>query len=68
MIATMPPPKKKSGKRPLQMLLRLDGETAEALAAFIAAQEVPPKRNPVVVSAVRQFLAKQGHWPPKPAK
>lgn len=65
--ATMPPPKKKPAKKALQMLLRLDGATADALAAYIAAQTVPPKRNPVVVAAIRHFLQGQGFWPPKSA-
>jgi hypothetical protein len=67
MTETMPAPKKKKpGKSPRHtMLVRLDTPTYEALTAYIAAQEVPPKRNPVVVSALRQFLARHNLWPPK---
>lgn len=62
MHATMPPPKKTK-----TMLLRMDPATASALAAYIAAQDVPPKRNPVVIAALRRFLAERGHWPlPRP--
>lgn len=64
---TMPAPKKPKPDRndPQSFLLRLDGATAGALAAFIAGQQVPPKRNPVVVAALRRFLAEHGYWPPK---
>jgi hypothetical protein len=55
-------------KQPHTMLLRLDPATAEALNAYIAGQTVPPKRNPVVVTAVRRFLAEHGYWPPKPSR
>ena len=67
MPATMPPPKKKkpNGKNRHAMLLRLDSATAAALESFISSQPVPPKRNPVIVSALRQFLAQHGYWPPK---
>jgi hypothetical protein len=64
MTETMPPPKKNKNPSPVTVLLRMDGPTAAALNAFIMSQEVPPKRNPVVISALREFLAKRGHWPP----
>jgi hypothetical protein len=63
----MPKPKKDKNEpeQPHTMLLRLDRATWAALAAYLASHDVPPKRNPVVVSALRRFLADRGFWPPK---
>lgn len=71
--ATMPPPKKKPASKrqpnPNVIFLTLDDETAQALVAYIDAQEVPPERTTVALTALRQFLAAKGFLklPPRPS-
>jgi hypothetical protein len=62
---TMATPKKDKAEKPepVTVLMRIDGPTAAALQSYITSQDTPPKRNPVLVSALREFLAKRGHWP-----
>jgi cytochrome c553 len=68
MLNTMPPRKKPSRKEPNPnaVFVRLDDETAEALAAFIKSQKVAPERPAVIVHALRAFLTSEGFL--KPAK
>jgi len=47
------------------LYLRLDPQTFEALMNYISAQETPPEKNTVGLVALRQFLAKHGHYPPR---
>lgn len=59
----------KSPKRPKpegvpSLYLRLDPQTFEALMNYINAQETPPEKNTVGLVALRQFLARHGHYPP----
>ena len=63
MLATMPPKKKPAKKpaNPNNVFLRVDDETANALAAYIEKQEVPPERTTVIVTALRHFLAERGY-------
>lgn len=69
MIAGMskqPAKKPKRDKESVPVVyLRLDDDTDTALRAYIAAQEVPPDRAAVGMTALRQFLAKHGVYPPK---
>ncbi len=66
MLTTMPPPKKKPGrvgrkpKNPGMLMLRLDADTVAALEAYIVAQEVPPERTAVGLTALRRFLSDKG--------
>ena len=55
--------------KPPPLFVRIDRPLHEAIQAFIAAQEVPPDRTAVVVTALQQFLARHGLWPAaKPGK
>ena len=44
--------------------LRLGAEREAAVAAFIAAQKVPPDKSAVVLAALDAFLRDEGFWPP----
>lgn len=58
------PPKRKRDV----LFISLDSETEACLVAFIASQVVEPDRSAVGLKALREFLGKQGYWPPKPGK
>lgn len=47
------------------LFLRMGKDTEDAIQAFIASQVVPPDRTAVGLSALHEFLAKHGFWPPK---
>lgn len=68
----MAPPRKKkptpddSPRRPGGVFLRLDKEHWDALDAYLASQDVAPKRAAAVAKALEEFLRQRGFWPPKP--
>jgi hypothetical protein len=50
------------------LYLRLTAEHEAALQAFIGRQRVKPDRTAVGLTALEEFLRKEGDWPaPKPA-
>jgi hypothetical protein len=40
----------------------------DAIEAWIDAQDVAPSEIGFLEAAAKEFLAKRGHWPPKPKK
>ena len=60
-------PSKKGAKDTAPVIyLRLDDGTYRGLLSYIQAQETPPDKTTVGLVALRQFLAKHGHYPAKP--
>lgn len=62
-----------SGKRPPgspnrhihpRIAIHLEAELLAALNAFCDAQRLKPDRSEVVRLALREFLEREGHWPP----
>lgn len=58
-------PKKKLKDTAPVVYLRLDDGTYRALLSYIGSQETPPDKTTVGLVALRQFLTKHGHYPPK---
>lgn len=44
---------------------RWDPDLLDAIAEYIADQDVPPNEAAVMEAAVREFLVKRGFWPRK---
>lgn len=44
---------------------RLDPDLQGPVEAYIADQDYPPALARVIERALRELLAKSGHWPPK---
>ncbi len=44
---------------------RLDSELGAALDRFFAAQRLKPTLTTVIEAALKEFLQKEGFWPPK---
>ena len=69
MIASMgkkkPEKSSREAAKPPPLFVRIDWPLHDAVQAFIESQPAPPDRTAVVVAALREFLAKHGHWPPK---
>ncbi len=65
MLVMAKTPKKKPKDTAPVIYLRLDDGTYSALLAYIGAQETPPDKTTVGLVALRQFLSKHGHYPPK---
>ncbi|HVL11504.1 MAG TPA: hypothetical protein VM529_03010 [Gemmata sp.] len=62
-----PQPRRKRGEPDLAngpaLFLRLSKDHVAVLHKFIQAQVVPVTRQAVLLTALREFLAKRGHWP-----
>lgn len=63
-----PQPAKTSKRRGPVLFISLDANTEASLVAFISSQVVEPDRSAVGLKALREFLAKQGYWPPPKPK
>ena len=62
-----PAKKPKPKDRGPTLHMRLDENEDAALEAFRAAQRVAPDRSAVGLTALHEFLAREGFWPwPKP--
>lgn len=48
--------------------MRLDLETEGALLRFISSQRVPPDKTSVGIMAIREFLQREGFWPPESSR
>lgn len=59
--------KPSEGKKPPGpvLFIRLSEDEEAALTKFIGDQVVPPDRSAVGKTALHQFLAEHGYWPPK---
>jgi len=47
------------------LFIRISKEVEDAIQSFQSAQRVTPDRTAVVMTAILEFLEKEGHWPPK---
>lgn len=54
--------------KPPVLYLRITPEHEAAIQAFLGRQRVRPDRTAVGLTALEEFLAKEGLWPPKPAR
>lgn len=50
------------------LYVRMPDELESAMQAFIQAQRIRPDRTAVAITAIEELLAKEGFWPPKPAR
>ena len=75
MLGTMPKPPKKPNKtsgssarepkHPNVVLVRLLDPDVAGLRSYMESLKVPPERPAVLLVALREFLAREGHYPPK---
>lgn len=68
MISVMDKPNRSRTSKPLPVRtpvinIRLGQEREAAVAAFIAAQKVPPDKTAVILKALEVFLEQEGFWP-----
>jgi hypothetical protein len=62
------PPAKPAGRKRPVLFVTLDDATERQLVAFIGRQRVPPDRSSVGLAALREFLQREGFWPPPAGK
>lgn len=59
--------RKPTGRTPtVPLLARVSPSLAEALQRYIDEQRPAPSQNSVLETAIEDFLAAKGFWPPKP--
>lgn len=72
MMRTMPRPKKdgdgpkKSRYLHPRYALHIEQGILDALDLYCADQRIKPDKSEVVRVAIREFLEREGYWPPKP--